>query len=141
VKTLPTRVSHSRMTTDPDLPQGPTSTQMAKWRTVMAADRTLMAWTRTSLSLQSFGFTLYKVIESFEQAGKIAARDGSPRGVGLLLVWVGIIALMMGIVEYIATLRKLYSTRLWPIRRAPFIMAMVMFVLGLFFTFAILTRF
>jgi putative membrane protein len=140
MKTLPATASHSRATRDPDLPQGPTTTQMAKWRTAMSADRTLMSWTRTSLSLQSFGFTLYKVIEGFEQAGKLVARNGSPMAVGLLLVWVGIIALMMGIVEYVGTLRKLYRTRHLPVQRAPFIMAMVMFLLGLFFTYAIISR-
>jgi putative membrane protein len=140
MKTLLTRASHSRTITDPDMRQDPTTTQMAKWRTAMAADRTLMAWTRTSLSLQSFGFTLYKVIESFEQAGKTVAH-GSPREVGLLLVWIGIIALMMGIAEYIGTLRKVLHDRHLPVGRAPFIMAMVMFVLGLFFTYAIITRF
>ena len=45
-------------------------TDMATSRTLMAADRTLMAWIRTSLSMLSFGFTIYKVLEGFQQAGR-----------------------------------------------------------------------
>ncbi|MEJ8824851.1 DUF202 domain-containing protein [Variovorax humicola] len=35
----------------------------------MAADRSLMAWVRTGLSMISFGFTIYMVIEGFAQQG------------------------------------------------------------------------
>ena len=36
------------------------SDDMARMRTLMAADRTLMAWVRTALSMISFGFTIFK---------------------------------------------------------------------------------
>ena len=47
---------------DPDL---------ATTRTLMAADRTLMAWIRTSLSLLSFGFTIYKILQGFAESGAL----------------------------------------------------------------------
>lgn len=45
-----------------DLPH--LSKDLGGMRTIMAADRTLMAWLRTSLSMLSFGFTIYKFLES-----------------------------------------------------------------------------
>ena len=40
------------------------SDQMAMERTMMAAERTLLAWVRTAMSFISFGFTMYKILES-----------------------------------------------------------------------------
>ena len=62
-------------------------------RTIMAADRTLMAWVRTSLSMLSFGFTIYKFLESAVQSDQLARAD-SPQQVGLFLAGV---ALFVGI--------------------------------------------
>ena len=53
-------------------------TDMATSRTLMAADRTLMAWIRTSLSMLSFGFTIYKVLEGFQQAGRSMPQANTP---------------------------------------------------------------
>jgi putative membrane protein len=39
-------------------------------RTYLAHERTLMAWTRTSASLISFGFTLYKFFEGLGLSGR-----------------------------------------------------------------------
>jgi uncharacterized membrane protein YidH (DUF202 family) len=60
-------------------------TDMASARTLMAADRTLMAWIRTALSMLSFGFTIYKVLEGFQQAGRVLPNQHTPRNVGLFL--------------------------------------------------------
>ncbi|HMM77753.1 MAG TPA: DUF202 domain-containing protein [Gammaproteobacteria bacterium] len=46
-------------------------------RTLMAADRTSMAWTRTSLSLLGFGFTIYKVFQTLQESGKNLAHGGT----------------------------------------------------------------
>ena len=40
-------------------------------RTIMAADRTLMAWIRTSLSMLSFGFTIYKFLQAIDKSSDI----------------------------------------------------------------------
>jgi uncharacterized membrane protein YidH (DUF202 family) len=55
-------------------------TDLALRRTVMAADRTLMAWVRTALSMISFGFTIYKLLQSFH---------GRPQPGGLVPGWPG----------------------------------------------------
>jgi putative membrane protein len=51
-------------------------------RTMMAADRTLMAWIRTSLSMLTFGYTIYKVLQEIREIGKIVIRDTAPRNAG-----------------------------------------------------------
>jgi putative membrane protein len=58
--------------------------------TLMAADRTLMSWTRTSLSLLSFGVPLYRILEGFQDAGgKFVVWSEVPRNAGLFLVGMG----------------------------------------------------
>lgn len=42
---------------------------LAKERNRAAAERTLLAWIRTSLSLISFGFAIYKIIHTFAAEG------------------------------------------------------------------------
>jgi len=74
-------------------------------RTMMAADRTLMAWIRTSLSMLSFDFTIYKVLQGFQDAGR-PMREDAPRNVGFLAI-AGTIAIVMGTIEYWQTLRQL----------------------------------
>ncbi len=45
------------------------STVLATDRTRLAHDRTLMAWVRTSTSLISFGFTIYKFFQYLQEKG------------------------------------------------------------------------
>jgi len=115
-------------------------TDMAGTRTLMAADRTLMAWVRTSLSLNSFGFTIYKVLQGLSEAG-ISLRHGqSPLEVGLFLTGLGTVAMVMGTIEYAQTLRDLHIYMEIKLRRPAFIMALLMSVFGLFLFFNIVAR-
>lgn len=66
----------------------------------MAADRTLMAWVRTALSMISFGFTIYKVLQGFTDAGVHLAHPNSPRSVGLFLTGMGTVSMVLGTLEY-----------------------------------------
>jgi putative membrane protein len=83
---------------------------MAVERTMMAADRSMMAWVRTGLSLISFGFTIYKFLDIQRQqlieAGKIVPTISGPKVFGLVMIGMGILALLMGTVEYVATTRS-----------------------------------
>ena len=83
------------------------ATNMAVERTMMAADRSLMAWVRTGLSLISFGFTIYKFLDvqrqQMEAAGKSFPDMSSPKVVGLIMIGIGILSLVMGTIEYVAT--------------------------------------
>jgi putative membrane protein len=77
-------------------------TELALMRTVLAHERTLMAWIRTSASLISFGFTIYKFFEYFAEAGSITPtpRLASPRHFGMGMIIVGVLALILAIVDY-----------------------------------------
>jgi putative membrane protein len=115
-------------------------TDMATTRTLMAADRTLMAWVRTALSLNSFGFTIYKVLQGLEEAGVPLPHGQTPRNVGLFLTGLGTLAMVMGTVEYARTLRDLRTFKDIRLTRPAFSMAILMSVLGLFLFFSIITK-
>ena len=74
-----------------------TSTILATDRTRLAHDRTLMAWVRTSTSLISFGFTIYKFFQYMQEQRPGVPREGmlGPRGYATLMICIGIVALML----------------------------------------------
>jgi putative membrane protein len=114
---------------------------LATTRTVMAADRTLMAWIRTALSLLSFGFTIYKVLQGFAESGALSmSHGGSPRSAGLFLTGMGTVAMVMGTIEYWQTLKALRELRMMRLARPPMIMAVLMSVTGTFLFFSIITK-
>ena len=91
-------------------------TDLAASRTRMAADRSLMAWIRTALSMISFGFTIYKLLEGFQQSGQLLPDSNTPRTVGLFLTGLGTASMLMGIIEYwqrLSRLRKRGDFRRW----------------------------
>ena len=114
-------------------------TDMAVARTLMAADRTLMAWIRTALSMLSFGFTIYKVLESFQQAGRSLPQAQTPRNVGLFLTALGTLAMVMGTIEYWQSIKALRRFQPIAVARPSLIMALVMSVGGVFLFFSIIT--
>ena len=90
-----------------------TSTLLAIDRTRLAHDRTLMAWVRTSTSLISFGFTIYKFFQYLQQQQQGAPREGmlGPRQYGTLMIVIGIVALMFATLQHrrdMKTLRAHY---------------------------------
>ena len=82
--------------------------KLAIERTIMGADRTLLAWVRTSLSLISFGFTLFKVLEALQQsaAGRVL-REHTPRNIGIFMILLGMVPLMLAMYQYQRTIRRL----------------------------------
>ena len=100
--------------------------------TLMAADRTLMSWTRTSLSMLSFGFTIFKILQAFQDTeGKFVVRSDVPRDAGLFLTAMGTLAMVMGTIEYWQTLKVLHQQRIFARPRPPLIMAIIMSVSGI----------
>ena len=115
-------------------------TDLAIARTVMAADRSLMAWIRTALSMISFGFTIYKLLEGFREHGAALRPSESPRSMGLFLIGLGTFSMLMGTVEYayrIKDLRELEKTRYL---RPSLIMAIIMSLTGLVLFLGIAVR-
>lgn len=85
-------------------------TDLAIERTMMAANRTLMSWVRTSTSLTSFGFTIYKFLQSAESSATskiVLMHQNGPKRLGLFLIALGTASAILGTVEYYHTLRSL----------------------------------
>ena len=108
-------------------------------RTVLAADRTLMAWVRTSLSMLSFGFTIYKFLETAAKAGALA-RPESPQKVGLFLAAVGTLAMVLGLIDYWTTLRDVQRINDFRLARPALLISLVMTLAGVALFAAIITR-
>jgi putative membrane protein len=109
-------------------------------RTMMAADRTLMAWIRTSLSMFTFGYTLYKVLQEIKEIGQVEIHDAAPRNAGVLLTLAGTVALVLGILEYFATLRVLRRSYQFRRARPALIMSVAMAFAGGLLCLGILSR-
>jgi putative membrane protein len=111
---------------------------MGEMRTIMAADRTLMAWIRTSLSMLSFGFTIYKFLDAMIEHDQLA-RSNSPQQVGMFLAGMGTAAMVLGTLSYWTTLRDLERIEEFRIGRPALAMALIMSVAGvaLFISIAI----
>lgn len=97
----------------------------------MAADRSLMAWVRTALSMISFGFTIYKVLEAMQQQGGIGAASQSPRNMGLFLTGLGTMAMVMGTIEYWLRLKAMRREMNFHLMQPSFVMALIMSATGL----------
>ena len=77
------------------------STLLATDRTRLAHDRTLMAWVRTSTSLISFGFTIYKFFQYLQEQNAFRTdRWLGPREYALLMISVGIVALIFATIQH-----------------------------------------
>ena len=116
-------------------------TSLAVKRTVMAADRSLMAWIRTSLSMIGFGFTIYKFMQYLrDEVAGAAIRSGGPRNLGMFLVGLGVLAIVLGVIQYASTVRTISDDEKLPIWGATFFIALVMAALGIILFLLIASR-
>ena len=116
------------------------TTDLAFERTLLAENRTLMAWTRTAISLISFGFTIYKFLSETVGKQPDQHRILSPRIVGLILIGFGLVALIMGLMEYnmmIKRLKNIYPELHRPNTR---ILAIMVLVFGILMLIGVLFR-
>jgi putative membrane protein len=112
---------------------------MGEMRTIMAADRTLMAWIRTALSMLSFGFTIYKFLQTIAAQGSMEHPE-SPQQVGLFLTGMGVAAIVLGTINYWTTLRDLQRIEAFRLGRPVLLMALVMCLAGVALFVSIATR-
>lgn len=83
------------------------STDLAFERTILAHERTLMAWVRTSISMISFGFTIYKIFEEISKKQPEEHQLLSPRVVGMIMISFGLLALTLAQVQHTIAMRKI----------------------------------
>jgi putative membrane protein len=77
-------------------------------RTFVAFQRTLLSWVRTSTSLFTFGFAIWKLLEqkAQEPGDHPVLRVVSPKYIGLVMILSGFIGLLMAVGAFIKISKK-----------------------------------
>jgi putative membrane protein len=130
----------------------PTATDHFAWlRTRLAVERTMMAYMRTSVSLIGFGFAIVQFLNNVhELPGAAAARlPGAAWYLGLALIFCGVIAAVVSLLEYRRLISYMWSGTYAAIagvsseqKKSPlYAIAGVLIVIGIFAFFAVLLRF
>jgi putative membrane protein len=110
-------------------------TQLALERTRLAHERTMMAWVRTSVSLISFGFTIYKFFEFDIKRTAHVERLIGPRGFALIMISIGLFALAVSGLQYRRDLQSL--TEKFGIEQPHSVAGLVAGLIGLLGVFAL----
>ena len=76
-------------------------------RTAFSSEQTLMSWTRTSVSLLTFGFSITQFFHYLEQQQGGTQLSTGPRRLGLALICFGNLALVLAMVEHVHRLRTM----------------------------------
>ncbi len=117
-------------------------------RTRLALERTMMAYLRTAVSLIGFGFAIVQFFHNFHQMpGEVAPRFPEAAWyLGLALIFCGILAAVVSVVEYRWMIRYLWSGSFAPVAgmtkegmQTPlYATAIVLILIGVFAFFAVL---
>ena len=117
-------------------PPHPTNdaTRLALSRTILAHERTLMAWVRTSTSMISFGFTIYKFFQFVQGDRSVphAEKLLEPRGVALVMILIGVGGLVLATIDYrhqLDVLRRDYDA--YALSHGSIVLAVATMVAGL----------
>jgi putative membrane protein len=81
----------------------PGKKELAIERTMLAQERTLSSWVRTNASFITFGFAIYKLLESrAEEVGHTRLLLGflGPREIGLIMIMTGFVGLVLAVVRH-----------------------------------------
>jgi len=82
-------------------------TEMGFGRTLLALERTLMAWIRTDISLITFGFTMYKFLDTMRQVSGSTVSETGARNFGIALIAIGIGTLVMAMIQFRRAMRRI----------------------------------
>jgi putative membrane protein len=122
---------------------------MSWLRTRMSTERTVMAWNRTSLSLISFGFTIYQFFEKLQASlGSQPVREDAPRNLGLALITAGTLGTFVALWQYYQMLKYLTgdefkgiaATEGLPHWSLPFMITLLLALIGIVTTGWVLLR-
>jgi len=83
------------------------TTRLAYDRTWLSFERTMQAWIRTAISLITFGFSVYRLVDIVEKHPGDARSGIGVQVFGFILVGIGFIALAIATVEYRQSIRVL----------------------------------
>jgi putative membrane protein len=82
-------------------------TNLSYERTMLGHERTLMAWIRTAISMITFGFTIYKLLEETGKSEAGQQRLLSPRMVGMIMIGIGLLSLILAQIQHHIALKKI----------------------------------
>ena len=118
-----------------------TSTLLATERTRLAHERTLLAWLRTSTSLISFGFTIYKFFQYLQQTGtRIGESAFGPRRYALTMISIGIVALLLATLQHRRDMKALRAKHPEVPPSLATVLAALISLLGIAALFAVIFR-
>lgn len=117
----------------------PSANELALDRTRLAHERTMMAWIRTAVSLISFGFTIYKFLDSFKSGSAAVQGALAPRTFALCMIGIGLFVLAGSVVQNWWELRRLRMAARVP-RSLAGIVALLVFLLGIVALTAVILR-
>jgi putative membrane protein len=130
--------------------RGTANDHFAWLRTRLAAERTMMAYLRTSVSLIGFGFAIVQFLHNVR--GIPGATDprfpNAPVYLGLALIFCGIVAAIIAMIEFRYLVRYLWSGNFAAIagvtregRKTPlYAVGAILILIGLFAFFSVLIR-
>lgn len=110
------------------------SDDLALQRTVMASERTFMAWTRTAISMISFGFAIPKILEFAEEAQHKFLTETIPKVIGVTLIFLGVFVLIVSAFEHgklVRSMRRDHIHLKFSSSRLSYIVAVVLTFLGI----------
>jgi putative membrane protein len=119
-----------------------TSDQLSVERTSLSHDRTLMSNVRTSTTLISFGFTIYKFFADLQQRGEIANPNRllGTRHFGFLMVAIGVVCVVLSSLSHKQQMQSMQARYGVSVERLPLALAGVISLLGVLGLLAIIFR-
>lgn len=103
----------------------PSNNELALERNRLANERTLMAWIRTSVSLISFGFSIYKFFDFFHEGHMASTGVIGPRRYAIFMIGIGLFALVTAVAQQWWNVRVAHKPGLKPYSLATVVAGLV----------------
>jgi len=117
-----------------------TATRLAFERTRNSYENTMMSWIRTSTSLITFGFSIYKFFQIEAPNHPQQNRLIGPRDFAFMLVSIGLVSLLLATLEHRQNLRALGAQYAGRQRSLAVLVAALISILGILALIAMIFR-